>query len=142
MNTLPSAVPFAAPVSHPRRVFLSRGLVGAAAVAAPVLGQAQNGPVRLVVSYPAGGGADLMARLIAPHFSAALGSTVEVENMPGDSGQKAALHVAKAAPNGRTLLLDASSFSVNPSLFAQLPYDSDTAFSVLGVLAVFPNVLV
>ncbi|RLJ38362.1 tripartite tricarboxylate transporter substrate binding protein [Acidovorax sp. 106] len=142
MNTLPAAVPFAAPVSHPRRVFLSRGLVGAAAVAAPVFGHTQTGPVRLVVSYPAGGGADLMARLIAPHFSAALGSTVEVENMPGDSGQKAALHVAKAAPNGRTLLLDASSFSVNPSLFAQLPYDSDAAFSVLGVLAVFPNVLV
>jgi tripartite-type tricarboxylate transporter receptor subunit TctC len=83
-----------------------------------------------------------MARLVAPHFAAALGRPVEVENMPGDSGQKAALYVAKAAPDGRTLLLDASSFSVNPSLFPRLPYESDTAFSVLGVLAVFPNVLV
>ena len=83
-----------------------------------------------------------VARLIAPAFGSALGVPVEVENMPGDSGQKAAAHVAHAAPDGRTLLLDASSFSVNPSLFAKLPYDSDAAFSVLGVLAVFPNVLV
>lgn len=132
-NVLPSST---------RRVLLSRALAAAATIAAPALGRAQSKAVRLVVYYPAGGGADLMARLIAPAFGSALGVPVEVENMPGDSGQKAAAHVAHAAPDGRTLLLDASSFSVNPSLFAKLPYDSDAAFSVLGVLAVFPNVLV
>lgn len=133
---------FATVPSSSRRVLLSRGLAGATAVAAPGLLRAQSDAVRLVVSYPAGGGADLMARLVAPAFGAALGRSVVVENMPGDSGQKAAAHVAKAKPDGRTLLLDASSFSVNPSLFPRLPYDSDAAFSVLGVLAVFPNVLV
>jgi tripartite-type tricarboxylate transporter receptor subunit TctC len=99
-------------------------------------------PVSLVVSYPAGGGADLMARLIAPRMAEALGQPVVVENKPGASGTLAAQHVARAAPDGSTLLVDASSFAVNPSLFARLPYDPAAAFTPLGVLALFPNVLV
>jgi tripartite-type tricarboxylate transporter receptor subunit TctC len=65
-----------------------------------------------------------------------------VENKPGASGTLAAAHVARATPDGSTLLLDASSFAVNPALFDKLPYDSATAFAPLGVLALFPNVLV
>jgi tripartite-type tricarboxylate transporter receptor subunit TctC len=99
-------------------------------------------PVSLIVSYPAGGGADLMARLIAPYLSRALGQNVVVDNKPGASGQIAAAQVAKAAPDGNTLLLDASSFAVNPALFPKLPYDTNTAFTPLGVIALFPNVLV
>jgi tripartite-type tricarboxylate transporter receptor subunit TctC len=99
-------------------------------------------PISLVVSYPAGGGADLMARLIAPRVSEALGQPVVVENKPGASGTLAAQHVARATPDGTTLLLDASSFAVNPSLFPKLPYDSAAAFAPLAVLALFPNVLV
>jgi len=103
---------------------------------------ADGKPVTLVVSYPAGGGADVMARLIAPRMAEALGQSVIVDNKPGASGTIAAGLVARAAPDGATLLLDASSFAVNPALFARLPYDQDTAFAPLAVLAQFPNVLV
>lgn len=99
-------------------------------------------PISLVVSYPAGGGADLMARLIAPRLSEALGQPVVVENRPGASGTLAAQHVARSAPDGSTLLLDASSYAVNPALFPKLPYDTATAFTPLAVLALYPNVLV
>lgn len=127
----------------PRRRFLQACAGAAALGAAPALRAAAPGgpPVTLVVSYPAGGGADLMARLLAPRLSDALGRPVAVENLPGESGQLAAARVAAAAPDGRTLLLDASSFAVNPSLFPRLPYDSDRAFTAIGVLAIFPNVL-
>src|SRR3954465_4949213 len=118
---------------------------GAAALAAPGLALAQvagGKPVSLVVSYPPGGGADLIARLIAAPMAKSLGQTVIVENRPGGSGQIAASLVARAAPDGGTLLLDASSFAVNPSLFPKLPYDSQKDFAPLGVVALFPNVLV
>ncbi len=98
-------------------------------------------PISLVVTYPAGGGADTMARLIAPKLGEALGQPVIVENKPGASGQIGATAVAKATPDGYTLMLDASSFAVNPALFAKLPYDSDKAFKPIGVIALFPNVL-
>lgn len=120
----------------------------AATVAAPwtlarAAGQISNGKtITLVVSYAAGGGADLMARLIAPKLAEALGQTVVVDNKPGASGQIAAGQVARAVPDGTQLLLDASSFAVNPALFPKLPYDSEKAFTPLAVLAVFPNVLV
>jgi tripartite-type tricarboxylate transporter receptor subunit TctC len=130
-----------------------RGLLaaGAALLAAPWIpsgralaaGDTAGGkPITLVVSYPAGGGADVMARLIAPRMAEVLGRTVIVDNKPGASGTVAAGQVARAAPDGSTLLLDASSFSVNPSLFDKLPYDPASAFSPLAVLALYPNVLV
>jgi tripartite-type tricarboxylate transporter receptor subunit TctC len=83
-----------------------------------------------------------MARLIAPRLAEALGQTVVVDNKPGASGQIAAGQVARATPDGTQLLVDASSFAVNPSLFPKLPYDTDKAFTPLAVLALFPNVLV
>ena len=109
------------------------------ASAAPIVG---GKTITLVVSYPAGGGADLMARIIAPRLGEALGQNVVVDNKPGASGQLAASAVARATPDGATLLLDASSFAVNPSLYPKLPYDSNKAFVPLAVLATFPNVLV
>ena len=129
-----------APVLARRQVLRATGAV---ALSVPMLSLAQSDkPVSLIVSYPAGGGADLMARLIAPHLSRALGQNVVVDNKPGASGQIAAAQVAKAAPDGNTLLLDASSFAVNPALFSKLPYDTNTAFTPLAVIALFPNVLV
>jgi tripartite-type tricarboxylate transporter receptor subunit TctC len=98
-------------------------------------------PITLVVTYPPGGGADAMARLIAPKMGEALGQTIVVENKPGASGQIGAAAVAKANPDGYTLMLDASSFSVNPSLYPKLPYDSLKAFQPIGVVALFPNVV-
>jgi tripartite-type tricarboxylate transporter receptor subunit TctC len=136
-------------MNHPlppnRRTVLA---AGAAALATPfstalAAGDIAGGkPISLIVSYPAGGGADVMARLIAPRMAEALGQPVVVENKPGASGTLAAAQVARATPDGSTLLLDASSFAVNPALFDKLPYDTATAFAPLGVLALFPNVLV
>ncbi|WP_353426826.1 tripartite tricarboxylate transporter substrate binding protein [Polynucleobacter sp. MWH-UH19D] len=100
-----------------------------------------NRPISLVVSYPPGGTADLMARTIAGPLGKALGTSVVVENKPGASGQIAAAYVAKANADGYTLMLDASSYSVNPSLFPKLPYDPNKDFKTLGVLAQYPNVL-
>jgi len=140
-----SVTPITSGTSGSRRLLLQ---ASAAAVAAPwtlarAAGQVANGkPVTLVVSYAAGGGADLMARLIAPRLAEALGQSVVVDNKPGASGQIAASLVARAVPDGSQLLLDASSFAVNPALFPKLPYDSDQAFTPLAVLALFPNVLV
>ncbi|HMA08456.1 MAG TPA: tripartite tricarboxylate transporter substrate binding protein [Ramlibacter sp.] len=98
-------------------------------------------PITMVVTYPPGGGADTMARLVAPKMGEALGQAVVVENRPGAGGQIGAGVVAKAAPDGYTLLLDASSFAVNPSLYPKLPYDSAKAFRPIGVIALFPNVV-
>jgi tripartite-type tricarboxylate transporter receptor subunit TctC len=98
-------------------------------------------PITLIVTYPPGGGADAMARLIAPKMAEALGASVVVENKPGASGQIGAALVAKAAPDGYTLMLDASSFAVNPALYSKISYDSEKAFRPIGVIALFPNVL-
>lgn len=98
-------------------------------------------PITLVVTYPPGGGADAMARLIAPKLGEALGQNVIVENRPGAGGQIGAAFVAKAPADGHTLMLDASSFAVNPSLYPKLPYDSSKAFRAIGLIAQFPNVV-
>ena len=99
-------------------------------------------PIRLIVSYPAGGGADAMARLVAPKLGEALGQPVVVENRGGASGTIAADLVAKAPPDGYTLLLDATAHAVNPSLMPKLPYDTEKAFAPVTLLALFPNVVV
>ena len=98
-------------------------------------------PITLVVTYPPGGGADAMARLIAPKLGEALGQSVIVDNRPGAGGQIGASFVAKAPADGHTLMLDASSFAVNPALYPKLPYDSNKAFRTIGVIAQFPNVV-
>ena len=100
-----------------------------------------NRPISLIVSYPPGGTADLMARTVATPLGKVLGTSVVVENKPGASGQIAASYVAKANADGYTLMLDASSYSVNPSLFPKLPYDPNKDFKTLAVVAQDPNVL-
>lgn len=120
-------------------------LASALALALPLAVLAQAfpvKPVKLIVTYPPGGGADLMARLVAPKMAEALGQPVVVENKAGASGQIGAAEVARATPDGYTLMLDASSFAVNPGLYAKLPYDPAKAFTPLAVLALYPNVLV
>jgi len=99
-------------------------------------------PIKLIVTYPPGGGADLMARLVAPRMAETLGQPVVVENKPGAGGQIGAGEVARAAPDGYTILLDAANHAVNPSLYATLPYDPAKAFASISLLVRFPNVLV
>ena len=99
-------------------------------------------PIKLIVTYPPGGGADLMARLVAPKMAEALGQPVVVENKAGAGGQIGAAEVARAAPDGYTIMLDAANHAVNPSLYASIPYDTAKAFQPISLLVRFPNVLV
>ena len=111
--------------------------------AAPVHAQAwPEKPVRLVVPYPAGGNADSTARLLATQLSERLGQPVVVDNRPGGSGTIGAAAVAKAQPDGYTLLLDATGFTVNPSLFPRLPFDANKDFAPISLVMQAPLLLV
>lgn len=99
-------------------------------------------PLKLVVPYPAGGNADTIARLLATQLGERLGQPVVVDNRPGGSGTIGAAVVAKAAPDGHTLLLDATAFTVNPSLFAKLPYDAAKDFAPISLVMQAPLLLV
>jgi tripartite-type tricarboxylate transporter receptor subunit TctC len=119
------------------------GTAAAAAVAAPALGQSfPSKPIRLVVPYSAGGGADTTARLIAPKLQEALGQTVVIDNKPGAGGTIGDDTVAKAAPDGYTLLIGAFAHAVNPSLMAKMPFRTPEDFAPISLLVVVPELLV
>lgn len=101
-------------------------------------------PIHLVLPYPAGGGNDFFARLIAPGLSQELGQTVVVENRPGASGMIAAGAVARQMPaDGYNILLgDVTTFAVNPVLFDKVPYDVGRDFIPVTRTAKFEFVLV
>lgn len=111
-------------------------------VAAGASAQYPAKPIRLVVTYPPGGGADTMARIFAPRLAERLGQPVVVENRVGASGQIGADLVAKSAADGYTIMLDATAFSVNPSLYPKLPYDPLRDFAPITILVRVPNILV
>src|SRR5213592_5220522 len=82
-------------------------------------------PVRIVVAYPPGGGIDILARQLADKLAAPWGQPVVVENKPGANTIVAADAVAKSAPDGYTVLLTTdATFSINPHLYAKLPFDT------------------
>jgi len=90
--------------------------------------------IRLIVPFPAGGSNDVMARIIAPQLEQALGQTVIVENRPAAGGIVGSDAVAKAAPDGHTLLLVASSHTVTPALNSRLPYNTERDFAPISLL--------
>lgn len=99
-------------------------------------------PIRIVVPQPPGGSTDLVARPLARNLSEALGQSVVVENRPGAGSIIGTEIVAKAAPDGHTLLMVAASFTINPSLHKQLPFDPVADFAPISLLSSFPNILV
>jgi tripartite-type tricarboxylate transporter receptor subunit TctC len=99
-------------------------------------------PIKIVVGFAAGGPADALARIAADILSGGLGKPVIVENRAGAGGTIAAAAVAKAAPDGYTLLLNATSDVINPLINKQAEYNIETSFSPVGLLASAPNVLV
>jgi tripartite-type tricarboxylate transporter receptor subunit TctC len=98
--------------------------------------------VRIIVPFAAGGLNDTAARLIQPHLEKALGQTVIVENRPAASGIVGSEAVARAAPDGHTLLMVASSYTVLPATTANLPYDSERDLTPIAVVGKNPLLFV
>jgi tripartite-type tricarboxylate transporter receptor subunit TctC len=117
---------------------LALSLLAFAAAAA-----AQTKPVRIVVAYPPGGGIDVMARQVAEKLTGMWGQPVVVENKPGANTILAADTVAKSAPDGTTVLFTTdATFSINPHLYAKLPYDAERDFVPVTMLVLLQQLLV
>ena len=98
-------------------------------------------PIRIIVPQSPGASTDLTARLVAQGLNEAFRQPVIVDNRPGSSGIAGAEMVARSAPDGYTLMVIASSFSINPALGRKLPYDSIRDFTTVSQLTKFPNML-
>lgn len=99
-------------------------------------------PVRVVVGFPAGGPTDAIARMVSQKLSETLGQQFFVENIGGAGGNTAAGQVARATPDGYTIMAISTGFVVNPSLYAKVPYDVIKDFAPVTLVAVSPNVVV
>jgi tripartite-type tricarboxylate transporter receptor subunit TctC len=119
---------------------MGAGIVGAALFAAaaavsPAAAQTYpNHPIRLIVPFPAGGSNDIMGRMIAPYLERALGQPVIIDNRPAAAGQIGTEAVARAQPDGYTLLLVASSHTVTPALNSKLPYNTEKDFAPVSLI--------
>jgi tripartite-type tricarboxylate transporter receptor subunit TctC len=114
-----------------------------AAMASPVFAQAPypNQQVKIICAFPAGGGTDLTARLLADQVSKPLGQSVIVENRTGASGMIGTGAVAAAAPDGYTLLVASGEMALNPHLYRKMAYDWDKELQPITLLVKVPNVL-
>jgi tripartite-type tricarboxylate transporter receptor subunit TctC len=130
------------------RLFISLLALAAAAPAIAQNPSASSGqaypskPIRMVVGFPPGGGMDLSARLYSAKLQDSLGTPIVVENRPGATGIVAGEAVAKAPPDGYTLLVGASGqMTINPVIIAKHPYDTVRDFAAITTLAQFPMVI-
>jgi tripartite-type tricarboxylate transporter receptor subunit TctC len=100
-------------------------------------------PVRLVIPFPAGGSTDLVGRLVAEKMSEGLGQQVVVENRGGAGGNLGAAEVARATPDGYTILMGTvATHALNPAVYTKMPYDAAKDFAPISLLVTVPNVLV
>jgi tripartite-type tricarboxylate transporter receptor subunit TctC len=99
-------------------------------------------PIHLIVGFAAGGGNDIIARVFGQKLSESLGQPVIVENKPGGGAIVATDYVAKSPPDGYTLLMSASGISINPAVYAKLPYDAVNDFVAVSELASFPLIMI
>ena len=109
---------------------------------APALAAYPDKPVKVVVPFAPAGPTDVMARLIAQKLSESLKQQFYVENHPGAGGNIGMMQVARSAPDGYTILVASSSYTVNPSLYAKNPYDAFKDFAPITLAAASPNILV
>jgi tripartite-type tricarboxylate transporter receptor subunit TctC len=98
-------------------------------------------PILLVVPYPAGGGNDVLARLVAAKMSVTLGQPIVIENRGGAGSTIGTRDVARSAPDGYTLLIATSSLAINPQLYPDMAYDPVRDFSPVGLIAKSPNLV-
>jgi tripartite-type tricarboxylate transporter receptor subunit TctC len=128
--------------------WLHAALLTAAAVALPLAAQAQNGtdypnkPVKLIVPYPPGGGTDVIARIVQERFQQQLGQPVVIDNRGGAAGSIGTEVAAKSAPDGYTVLFTLSSHTINPAIYAKLPFDTQKDFEPVAMVASLPQILV
>lgn len=99
-------------------------------------------PIRIIVTFPPGGGVDVVARMVAPALQQSMGQPVIVENRPGAAGNVGMAQAARAEPDGYTLMMTSSPYLVNPALYKSPPYDPFTDFAPISELASAPDVLV
>ena len=123
-----------------RRLVL--GLAAAPFAAAAQTDRYPDHAVRLVVPFAPGGPTDVMARVLSAGLTALLGQPVVVENRGGGGGNIGAVHVARSAPDGYTLLVASTGFVVNPSLFRNPGYDPVRDFAPVTLLGASPNVII
>jgi tripartite-type tricarboxylate transporter receptor subunit TctC len=129
-----------------RRTVLSMALplfAAGAAVAQTAAQDYPNKPIRIVVTFTPGGAPDIIARLLGERFTAAWGQPVVIDNKPGSGGNIGSDFVAKAAPDGYTLVVGTvGTHSINGALYTKMPYDMVRDFSPVSLVATTPNLLV
>jgi len=124
----------------PRAVALT-GLV-LCAVGAQAADPYPNKPIKWIVPFPPGGAMDSMARTLGEKLSTSMKQPVIVENRPGAGGTIGSNLVAKAAPDGQTIMIVSIGQAVNPSIYPKLPYDSGKDFEPVSLVGIVPNILV
>lgn len=111
--------------------------------AMPALGQDYpSRPIRVVVPFPAGGGTDIVARLVTQKLGATMGANFVIDNRAGAGGTIGTDIAAKSAPDGYTLVMVSGSHAINPSLYKKLPYDTARDFAPISMLVSGPGLLV
>jgi tripartite-type tricarboxylate transporter receptor subunit TctC len=131
-----------------RRRVITAGVLAAVVLGMPGSAQAQTQPwpsrtVTIVVPFPPGGGVDVLARIAAERLSASMKATVIVENRPGGGGTVGTRQVAKAAPDGHTLMMaHTGTISINPSLYTNAGFDPRKDFTAIGMIASMPVALI
>ena len=132
-------------LSQTRRLLLSACLLSTFAMGTVLAQSAKSDfpqkPIKLVVPYPPGGGADTLARVVASKMSEKLDQQVVVENKPGGNTAIATAYVATQPADGYTLLYVASSYSINPSLY-KLRYSTEKDFAPIALIAIVPLIIV
>ncbi|PHY06635.1 MAG: ABC transporter substrate-binding protein [Alcaligenaceae bacterium] len=121
---------------------LSLCLLGSPAQAADPSEGFPNRALNITVTFPPGGGTDILARLIGNALAETLGHAAVVENKPGASGNVGSKYVAERAPDGYSLLMVNSSFAINPAVFTTMPFDPKKDFAPIINVAFIPSVLV
>ncbi len=125
-----------------RRLALALGMLLIAGAGSSALAQTYpNRPVRIIVPYPAGGTVDAVARVVAQRLTEQMGQSFIVENRAGANGVIGSDAVAKAAPDGYTLLVQASTFVTNPILLKNLPYDMMRDFTPISNIGSVPLIV-
>jgi len=128
-----------------KRVKTLTTIIAVALVAISLPVHAQNypvRPVRAIIAFPAGSGTDVIGRIVTQKVSEYWGQQVVADNRGGAGGSIASAIVAKASPDGYTLLINSSAHAVNPSFYAKLPYDTLKDFIDIGLIAIQANVLI